>query len=455
MKFHAILVWIESYEYSHILKQNRSICAIFAFFTVTKQSLKVTRSSNIILLVLLTAESSCYREVELQLDTGAVFELSVTPAMQDQIYDSRDTAYIIDRAGTLLLLDDQQLDLDEIRVRGKSATKYRRKSYAVKLNTPILMEGRNGSGLKQLTRFKLIAMAMDYTYIEERVGFGLLEQQELMPLFYRFVELRLNGSTQGVYLLVEDPEQYYLERGSEYILRRGYYHSIEDSDYAPSFHYIPRESYESAFQEIYLDITGLHGEELYNALDQRLNLDQYFRKIGIDYLLQNGDYSDEIYLYAMISQDEIRFNIIPWDYDDLFRSNPHEVGLTWGVGRLFGDRYYATHQDILDEIGQEMIFSIEDDLDYIIATDTFLYARYESTLAEMIGGILPGDIDELFNQVKNELTPFYNNTEVIRQSMYDQDETTYGLWEENMADKRSFLESRLGEMKQQLNLIQP
>ena len=415
----------------------------------------MTRYRNIILLILLTAAFSCYREVELELDTGAVFELSVTPAMQDQIFESRDTAYIIDKAGTLLLLDDQQLDLDEIRVRGKSALHYRRKSYAVKLNTPVMIEGRNGSGLKQLIRFKLIAMAMDYTYIEERTGFGLLEQQGLMPLFYRFVELRLNGSTQGIYLLVEDPEQYYLEHGSEYILRRGYYHSIDDSDYAPSFHYIPRESYESAFQEIYSNITRLQGEELYNALDQRLNLDQYFRKIGLDYLLQNGDYSDEIYLYALINQDEIRFNIIPWDYDDLFRSNPHEVGITWGIGRLFGVRYYPTHQDILDVIGQEMIFSIEDDLDYIIATDTFLYNKYETALADMIEGISPEDIDDLFDQVKNELTPFYNNAEVIRQSMYDHDETTYRLWEENMADKRSFLKTRLGEMKQHLNLIQP
>jgi len=415
----------------------------------------VTRFRNLILLIFLTAASSCYKEVELQLDTGAVFELSVTPSMQDQIFDSRDTSYIIDEPGTLLLLDDQPLDLDNFRVRGKSALNYRRKSYAVKLNTPILLEERDGSGLKELTRFKLIAMAMDYTYIEERTGFGLLEQQDLMPLFYRFVELRLNGSTQGLYLLVEDPEQYYLEHGSEYILRRGYYHSIEDSDYAPSFQYIPRETYESAFQEIYLNLTRLHGEELYNALDQRLNLKQYFRKIGMDYLLQNGDYSDEIYLYAMSNQDEIRFNIIPWDYDDLFKSNPHEVGITWGTGTLFGDRHYPTHQDVLDEIGQKMIFSIEDDLDYTIVMDTFLYARYESTLAEMIGGISPEDIDELFNQVRNELTPFYNNTEVVKQSMYDENETTYRLWEENMADKKSFLKRRLGEMKQQLNQIQP
>lgn len=404
---------------------------------------------------MLTAASSCYKEVELPLDTGTVFELSVTPAMQDQIYNSRDTSYIIDEPGRMLLLDDQPLDLDEIRIRGKTALDYRRKSYAVKLNTPIVMEGRERSGLKVLTRFKLISMAMDYTYIEERIGFGLLEQQDLMPLYYRFVELRLNGSTQGVYLLVEDPEQYYLEHGSEYILRRGYYHSIEDSDYTPSSHYIPRESYESAFQEIYSNLTLLQGEELYNALDQRLNMEQYFRKIGIDYLLQNGDYSDEIYLYALINQDEIRFNIIPWDYDDLFRIVPHEVGLNWGTGRLFGYRYYPTHQDILDEIGQHMIFSIEDDLDYIIATDTFLYARYESTLAEMIEGIGPEDIDELFNQLQNELTPFYSNSEVVEQSRFDANETTYGLWEENMADKKSFLKGRLGEMKEQLNQIQP
>ena len=410
--------------------------------------------SFVIPAILLLGITSCYKEVELPLYSGAVFELSVSPEMQEFIYDSRDTSYSIYEPDMVFSLDNWPLDLNEIRTRGKSALKFQRKSFRVSLNQTIALSGKDGSVQKQLSRFKLIAMAMDYTYIENRIGYGILEKQQIMPLFYRFVELKINGISQGVYLLIEDPEKYYKEFGSEFILRRGYYNSIADAEYEPSFHSIPRESYETRFKEIYSNLTLLQGEALYKALNQRMDMDQYFRKMGIDYLLQNGDYTDEIYFYAQVLQDQIRFNIIPWDYDDLFRSYPHEVGLSWGTGHLFGHRYYASHQDILDEIGNKLIFSIEDDLDYAIAMDPYLYDQYEITLTAMIEKIRTQDIDQLFEQVKNELTPFYNNKEVIYQSQFDQNETSFKRWEENMAEKKTMIIERLEAMKEQLKDIQ-
>lgn len=406
-------------------------------------------------VLILICVSSCYKEVELPLDTTVVFELEVTPEMQEFIYDSRDTSYTIDEADMKFTLDKQSLDLDEIRTRGKSALRFQRKSFTVKLKESITLSSIDGSKIKNLSRFKLISMAMDYTYIENRIGLGILDEQELMPLFYRYVELKINGSTQGIYMLIEDPEKYYEEHGSEYILRRSYYNSIIDSEYEPSFHSIPREDYETRFKEIYSKLTLLQGEALYEALNQRLDLEQYFRKMGIDYLLQNGDYTDELYLYALVQQDQIRFSIIPWDYDDLFRNYPHEVGITWGTGHLFGDRYYATHQDILDEIGDKMIFSIEDDLDYAIAMDPYLYERYETCLAAMIEKMAPEDLDALFEQVKYELLPFYYKEGIVKQSKFDQDETNYNLWLDNMEEKKAFLKKRLTAMKEHVKEIQP
>jgi spore coat protein H len=415
----------------------------------------MTNHRVIILTIVIAGITSCYKETELFVDTGEVFELSVTPGMQEAIYNSRDSSFSIYEPGTYFSLDDEPLELEEIRIRGKSALGYRRKSYLVKLHKPVSLTGRYGTGMKELTRFKLISMAMDYTYLENRVAYGILENQGIMPLFFRYVELKINGDTQGVYMLVEDPEQYYKEIGSEYILRRGYYNSIDDSEYTPSLSPFPRESYEARFQEIYSSLTTLQGEELYNALNQRLDLDFYFRKMGIDYLLLNGDCTDELYLYAMTHQVQVRYSIIPWDYDDIFSSNPHEVGLTWGTGRLFGDRHYESRQEIVDEIGDKMIFSIEDDLDYIIAMDPYLYARYESTLAEMVKKMRTEDFDALFEQVRMELTPFYNNHEIVEQSKFDKNETTVKLWEENMLDKSALLKQRLSDMKQQLETPKP
>jgi spore coat protein H len=416
---------------------------------------KVSYIKLVIPVLILICVSSCYKEVELPLITGAVFELEVSPAMQEFIYDSRDTSYTIAEPGMLFTLDEQPLDLHELRTRGKSALQFQRKSYLVKLNQSISLTSDDGSQTQNLRRFKLISMAMDYTYIENRLAFGILGDQEIMPLFYRYVEFRINGSSQGVYLLVEDPEEYYREHGSEYILRRGYYNSIADAEYEPSKHGISRESYENRFREIYTTLPLLQGEALYEALNQRLNLEQYFKKICVDYLLQNGDYTDELYFYAEVLQDQIRFSIIPWDYDDLFRSHPHEVGINWGTGHLFGDRYYATHQDILNEIGYKMIFSIEDDLDYAIAMDPYLYDRYQSTLRAMLEKMDLEDIDALFEQVRLELLPYYQMEDVLQQSKFDQTETSYSLWEQNMEEKRNFLKNRLLSMKSQLIEFEP
>lgn len=402
---------------------------------------------------MLAAINSCYKEVELPPTLDVVFELSLSPQMQEFIYNSRDTSYTIEEQGMEFLMNNKDLDLKVIKTRGKSALRFQRKSFAVVLNKPLALTGRNGFGSISLKRFKLISMAMDYTYIENRIGLGILEEQGIMPLFYRFVELKINGNTQGVYLLMEDPEQYYLDVGSEFILRRGYYNSFDDMEYSPSYYFIPRADYESRFLEIYSSLTSLQGEELFNTLNERLDMEQYFRKMGIDYLLQNGDYTDEVYLYALMHNDKPRFSIIPWDYDDLFRSYPHEVGITWGTGHLLGDRQYDTHQDILDVIGDKMIFSIEDDLDYSIAIDPYLYDRYESTLAKMIQKMDLEDFDVLFDQLRSELTPYYSNEKIINQSQFDERQSSFIIWEENMEDKKTFLKERLAAMKEQLKEV--
>jgi spore coat protein H len=213
---------------------------------------------------------------------------------------------------------------------------------------------------------------------------------------------------------------------------------------------IPEETYLIRFREIYSLIAELQGPELFDALSQRINLQQYFWKMGIDYLLRNGDYTDELFLYTKVVQDTVRYQLIPWDYDDIFSSQPHEVGLTWGTGKVFGTRRYETHQDILDEIGDKLIYSIEDDLDYIIARDPYLYERYEEALSNLFSALKPAIFDMVFSQLESELTPFYLNEEVVAQSKFDRDASSYTLWKDNMQDKQELLENRYADMKARL-----
>lgn len=407
------------------------------------------------ILGVLLCSTSCYREVFIPDKIDEVFNLTVSPEVQDFLYESRDTTYTVDDPGIEMFLNDISIPLKEIRVRGKTSLNFKRKSFSVFLNEAINVTGREGSGVKSLKRFKLLAMAMDYTYIENRIGYGLQEEAGVMPLFYKFVELRINDDTEGVYMLVEDPEQFFTEQGSEYIFRRGYHHGIWDSEYKPGYYFISQETYESRFREIYSKLTLYQGGELYDWINARMDLAQYYRKMGVDYLLQNGDYTDEVFFYAMIENQSIRFRVIPWDYDDLFKNDPHEVGRTWGTGTIFGNRVYSTMDDIHKEIGNKLIFSIEDDLDYIIARDPVLYARYEEELRKLFSGLDEGTIDRLFDRISRELAVFYNNEDIINQSEFDRERTSIELWENNMEEKMGFLKERLGQMKQQLNKANP
>lgn len=398
--------------------------------------------------------SSCYRELEVADLPMEVFELSLSPEMVDFVFNSRDTAYVIEDPELSVTFEKHPLFVREMRVRGRTTLDYQRKSFSLKLESPIFVPGIDGQGLKELTRFKLVSLSMDYTYINNRLAFGILEKAGVMPLFYKYVGLSINGENQGVYFLVEDPEQYAPDIGSEFILRRDYRHNIEDAEYTPEQYYISEEDYISRFKGIYTQLPELEGPDLYEYLDQRLDLEQYFRKMGIEYLLKNGDYTDEVYFYSMAGQEEIRYRVIPWDYDDIFSYRPHEVGRYWGTGTLFGERRYESYQDVIDEIGDKLVFSIEDDLDYIIAMDSFLYASYEKTMGEMINGFGKDDLKLLFDEIEKELRPFYNIEDVILQSQYDRQATSEVLWQENMAEKKNLLTWRLDSMKEYLKYLE-
>jgi spore coat protein H len=242
-----------------------------------------------------------------------------------------------------------------------------------------------------------------------------------------------------------------MEENSEFILRRDYHHSIGDWEYEPDGYFKPVEEYKNRYEELYTQLSLIEGPALYKHLDLRINLNQYFSKMAIDYLLRNGDYTDEIYLYSNIKNNMIRFDIIPWDYDDIFKSKPHEVGRAWGPGGLFGERIYNSPEDIFAEIGDKMVFSIEDDLDYAIAMDPYVYSQYELNLARILKDLDARFIEALFDQVESELAPFYDDPEVILQSEHDKNATSFILWKENMLHKKQLVIDRLESMRTQIN----
>jgi spore coat protein H len=397
----------------------------------------------IVCIVLLMMVASCDNEMPDDDVNRDVFELIVSGDERRDILSSRGSSILLNNKTLELHYKGLPVEVKRMKTRGKSALMFRRKSFSVSLEEAIEIQHHDGLKSKMLKKFKLLALPQDYTYIENRIAFGIMEDAGIFPLIYKYVELRLNEGTQGIYLLLEDPEEYSQDQGSEYILRRGYDHKINDVDYKKQMHNIPEQEYEDRFLDLYTGLADLKGEELHDMVAERINLEQYFLKMGIDFLLKNGDYTDETFLYSLVIKDTIQFYPIPWDYDDIFAESPHEISVSWGMGTVYGERQYDSEADIRDEIGEKIIYSIEDDLDYSIAMDPYFYEQYENTTRVFFDAIDDQYLNELFSQISDELSPYYKDKKLVKMSRSDGRRTSFNRWEKNMSDKHLLLQERM------------
>ncbi len=107
---------------------------------------------------------------------------------------------------------------------------------------------------------------------------------------------------------------------------------------------------------------------MYDTLSAYMDLEQYFAKLSIDLLIKNGDYTDEIFFYSKIKDNKEVFGVFPWDLDDIFSDRPMRRKLVGSRHSICMREYYSM-SDVVADVGEKLLYSIEDDLDYKIAID--------------------------------------------------------------------------------------
>lgn len=300
-----------------------------------------------------------------------------------------------------IYFNDSLLTLREIELRGKSTLQYKRKSFNIELEHAICLATSDTTC--KLNDFALISMNMDQHYYRNRLAYGLLSELQIFNLHYQYVNVYVNEVNYGIYLLVERPHKFAMHKEKAgCVIRRGYNGQI---DYTKSDNRWARYAvmhYQQDFKLLYELVDSLEGRKLLRALEKRLDLDQYMKFMAFNFLLGNGDYTDEIFFYVDHDNFEKRFKIIPWDFDDLFMKFPHEGAL----------QYNSRTDD-------KLVFSIEDKIDRKILEDPVLYYRYKKVLAEVIQCFEKLDIERVLSTIYDELTPYYSNEEVIKNACYD------------------------------------
>jgi spore coat protein H len=299
----------------------------------------------------------------------------------------------------VIVVNTDPVDKGQIHTRGKTTLHLRRKSFSFDLEEKVRL--RYSGEDMEFKKFYAISLSMDKHYFRNRISFEMLKILGLFDLFYTYSEIVINDQSEGVYLLLERPQDWALKKNqSPFIIRRGFDNRIDKMRTGKKIEKSETQNHKQQFRQIYNSINKYDGEELYYVLSQWIDLDMYMKWLAFNFFIRNGDYTDEVYFY--VEPVTGKYKIIPWDYDDIFARQPHE-----GT------------EEKLRSVGQKLVFSSEDKLDKKIASDPYLYQVYLIHLSEVLKELTPERIKNALENAYAELYPYYSTDQIIRMSQYD------------------------------------
>jgi len=314
--------------------------------------------------------------VHLTVDEGALAFFA--QATKDEIF--RDSVFPAE-VGTVWPSGVATWTNAQLNLHGESSIELPRKSFEVKLPQSVALLG---GGVK-MRKFFLVAMEQDLFYFRNVLGFSLLAGvRDLFLGEFRYVRVSLNGVDQGLYLLIERPQDAIARRfPGAIVFRRNY-----DNGWYPKGD-VKEDPVvlEQALAELRAlgELPGrFQGQELFDSLRIRLDLDQYFAWLAVNRLLHNGDYSDEVFFYRTAPGE--RWRIMGWDYEDIFMS-PH-------AGRFRAGSW---------------LFCNEDALDSAIADNAELNSAYELVLRQVAMSLDSATLGALFADVRGQLLPWFDD----------------------------------------------
>ena len=339
------------------------------------------KSSFLLLLVLFLVPFLNNGQAKVGLSRFPEIRISISKSQYNSLLQSKGQKLVLKKP--VCLINRDTAIIKEAHSRGNNSLTFERKSLSVDLENTFTLRN-NGENVK-IKKFDLLNLVMDKNLWHSRWAFLTMSGIGIFPLYQTYCTLWINEEPQGIYLLVEKPHHYTDTKAkSPYTLRRGIDHTIQ-GEYVDTPSKDEAKKYKKQYLALYNDINHYHNEELYNRLNAGLQMDQYFNWLAFNYLIMNGDYADELYLYILPSG---QFDIIPWDYDDIFKPMPHE-GLQ--------------ARNSITALKNKLIYSGEDPLDRAIATDEFVYQKYLMAFKKLMLALTPETLTKLSDQVRDEL----------------------------------------------------
>lgn len=300
-----------------------------------------------------------------------------------------------------IVVNGDTLGVKRVHVRGNTSSYFRRKSLNIK--TSKKSSFHTGTEKFSLSKFYAISMNMDRNYVRNKISFAVLKLAGVHTPLNCYSNLVINGVSEGLYLICYPPDVYAMKKHkATFVLRRGYGESMDKVYTTKEVTRQQENELKKRFRLLYAASTlSKKGEALYNEISSVLDLDGYFTWLAFNHLFQNGDYADEAYF--MWNPEKSRFEIIPWDFDDILRDQPHE-----GVDARRRSKY------------GKLIFSLEDELDKKIASDEYLYKKYVEVYSSLLTTLTSEKLKMILTSVFDDVAPYYLHEDIIAQSQFDQ-----------------------------------
>ena len=150
---------------------------------------------------------------------------------------------------SVLIINGQECPVEEIHTRGKTSLQFPRKSYTVTLSEP--RQFHTEDDVHEMHKFYLLSMSMDKGYFRNRLALASLKKLGMMNLFHHYTEVRINGKTEGLYLLTARPADYALDDlMAPGVLRRGSTQFVVKQKYADEVTTEQEDACMAAFKEI-------------------------------------------------------------------------------------------------------------------------------------------------------------------------------------------------------------
>ncbi|KIG17327.1 hypothetical protein DB30_03384 [Enhygromyxa salina] len=255
----------------------------------------------------------------------------------------------------------------KLKLRGNNSLACERKSYSLNFEDDQPRRWFEGSATDE---FFLLSMCLDDRYITQFTANQLMAALGLFAPKFRMVELVLSGVSQGVYLLVEKPQEELRQdnTGVRLIVRRA---ADVEGELPEAKHSAGSEAQALADYEAFTSTAETTtGDALLTWLEASMDLEQYLRWIALMSLLESGDYVDEVYFMSTDVTGEPGmtrdyFSISTWDQDDIF-SPCHNNG------------------DFAIQDPHELLYCSEGRLDYAIFAEPAVYDRFVDTLEQTL-----------------------------------------------------------------------